>query len=667
MRFLSLLAILTAGAAAFAAPQLKDFAPLDRNDQGEILLLYDFEQGSKLPPVNRYHKVVKGEGVTGGGGLVLTRPKRGGKYTPVLQKITGLEPGRIYRLSVMYRVRGLRDAAGNPVTNMIDVATVAMRKNGRSVSSGRIRAAVKNGECDWTTGSAEFLMRPDYDEVVIQLLLKNTLTCRQVAWDNVKLEKLGESLAVYPVLPKLMRPDKTGYVKLRVVDTGRVRELTAFARTADGREFNAPVRDGFAEFKLGEFPAGIHPVDFLIGDVKAKKIVNASRFPFNVTIAKPPVGAVTVDESGRLFVDGKPYFPIGFYVEQRPDFTVDDVKLLREAGVNTILPYRTQKMRLPDNQGEIGLAAVRRTLDYLYANGIKTVFCLLPFNYPPDRPGAVLEYDGVKGRSALIEYVVNGVKDHPGVLAWNVADENPISEMDKVSEMRFQLGRLDPFHPVATLTNLPDNYIWFGPTGDFMMIDKYPIYRDSTQSMSIVRECFEKQEKECKLGMWFVPQAFNWGIYRRGEKYSDFRYPTEEEIRSQILLSLNFRARGVLIYAYDASRRQELLDPGSRKWFWPRVKAVTLLAGELSPFFLADAAPEAVKLASTGQSRVEAKLHKANDGKMIVVITSDGPGEGAAVLDVGRDNLKSRFGNTKALGGGKYEFSAMNIASDILE
>ena len=664
----SLALVLLAG-TAFSAPELKDFAPLDRNAQGEIVFLYDFESGSKHPELSRGYKIVKGEGVTGGGGLVLERAKLADRKPPLTLKLTGLEPGRMYRLSLMYRARGLQDTAydGKPVTRMIDAATVSLRENGKGVSSARVIAAINNGECEWATLKTEFLMRSIYDEVIISFPLRGSCICRQVAWDNVKLEKLGESLAVYPVLPKMLRLDKRGHVKLRVVDDGAERELAAFAKLADGREFYGPIKDGFAEFEFGKLAEGIHKVNFLVADVKAKKIVNESRYDFNVTTAKPPKGAVDVDESGRLRVDGQPYFPIGFYVEQRPDFTVKDVELLREAGVNTILPYRCHKMRLPENEGEIGLAAVRRTLDYLYANGIKMVFCLLPFNYPPDRPGAVLEFDGVKGRNAMIEYIANGVKDHPGVLAWNVSDENPISDMEKVCEMRFLLGRIDPFHPVATLTNSPDNYIWFGPTGDFMMIDKYPIQNEKSQSMTIVRACFEKQEKECRLGMWFVPQFFNWGIYRRGQKYSSFRYPTEEEVRSQILLSLNFRARGVLIYAYDAARRQELLDPGTRKWFWPQVKAVTLLTKELTPFFLADAAPAPVKLASTGESRVEAKLHKADDGKAIVVITSDGPGAGVAVLDVGKDNLKSRFGHTKALGNGKYEFRGMNIASDILE
>jgi len=38
-----------------------------------------------------------------------------------------------------------------------------------------------------------------------------------------------------------------------------------------------------------------------------------------------------------------------------------------------------------------------------------------------------------------------------------------------------------------------------------------------------------------------------------------------------------------------------------------------------------------------------------------------------AVIRVGKTGLKSRFGHTKDLGDGTYEFTAMNTASDILE
>ena len=68
-----------------------------------------------------------------------------------------------------------------------------------------------------------------------------------------------------------------------------------------------------------------------------------------------------------------------------------------------------------------------------------------------------------------------------------------------------------------------------------------------------------------------------------------------------------------------------------------------------------------------GESIVESRLHTADDSKQIVVITSDGPGEVKAVIHIGKTGLKSRFGHTKDLGDGTYEFTAVNTASDILE
>ncbi len=55
------------------------------------------------------------------------------------------------------------------------------------------------------------------------------------------------------------------------------------------------------------------------------------------------------------------------------------------------------------------------------------------------------------------------------------------------------------------------------------------------------------------------------------------------------------------------------------------------------------------------------------DGKTAVVITGIGPGECIAEFTVpGKDNLKSRYGMTENLGGGKYRFKGENISSDIL-
>ena len=659
-----LLAALTIGSAASAAPKLGDFTPLDKNEQGKLVFVYDFEPGSKNPRVPKPYKIIKGEGVTGGGGLVLSRPEKDSKYVFFKKDLTKLEPGRNYKLTVMTRIRDLRDGKGRPVTGKVFCAGFDFHGGGKYLGSSYLRVKATKGESDWQTTEMVFTMREDYDKAQLVLFLKRPYTCRQFVWDNVKLERLGESLSIYPVLPKQLRLDKAGKVKLRVVDMGTKRKLLAFAVTADGREFYAPVKGGFAEFALGELPEGVHKVRFYTADPKRKKVIAEAEFPLIVTNAAPPEGEVRTAEDGRITVDGKPFFPLGFYLEWPDGFKQSDAEWLREAGANTVLPYRSFRMRLPESKGPVSVAALRKSLDYLHDNGFKVIFGMLEVN---TRSGITLDkFDGAVGREKVIDRIVNGIKEHPAILGWYISDENPINEMGKVSDLRFRIGRLDPFHPIATLTNIADNYIWFGPTGDFMMIDPYPIVDSNSQSMSRIRRSFEKQQSESRMGVWWVPQTFNWGIYRRTEKYSDFRYPTEEDMRAQLMLALNFRARGIIFYAYESIRRHDKFDPGASEWFGPQVKRICLLAKELTPFFLAEEAPTQVELESTGESKVEAKLHTA-DGKSIVVITSDGPGAGVAVLNVGRDGLKSRFGKTKALGGGKYEFRGMNMASDILE
>ena len=92
-RFISA-ALTVAGAALIAAPEVKDFAPLDKDAQGKVVFVRDFEPDSKNPRVPKPYKIIKGEGVTGGGGLVLSRPETDGKYVFFNEKIKGLEPGR---------------------------------------------------------------------------------------------------------------------------------------------------------------------------------------------------------------------------------------------------------------------------------------------------------------------------------------------------------------------------------------------------------------------------------------------------------------------------------------------------------------------------------------------------------------------------------------------
>ena len=97
-----------------------------------------------------------------------------------------------------------------------------------------------------------------------------------------------------------------------------------------------------------------------------------------------------------------------------------------------------------------------------------------------------------------------------------------------------------------------------------------------------------------------------------------------------------------------------------------RVCAVAKLLRGLEPWLLSlEKAPD-VAIASKASSIVDARAF-SSDGKLRVLVTACGPGKAEAVITVpGKTNLKSRFGNIRPLGGGKYLFCGDDICSDIL-
>ena len=675
MKFLCVLLAAAAVAGSLAADTLADYHPLPAERQGKLIFADDFEKGAgKEWYLPADYVARRGEGETGGGGVSMARPEKV-PYDYAVKILTGFTVNRRWRVSAMARVRNLK-FKGQPVkSGKVNVVCVDFYNDkGVYINQAAPKAGleIREGDADWQHYSYEIPVPDTAVRGKFCLFLKPDYTCDMISWDNVKVEESGEMAPViFPRLPKQLKLDETGAVTMRVVNftPARDKTLKLFAVTADGREFEAEVRDKEAHFVLGSFPEGEHRVKFTLVDTATKEILTAKEFPFFAVKCEAPAGAATVDASGRMIVDGKPFFPFGFFIEWPDNFNPENVKELRDLGVNTIIPYHSIYLRIPTKKAPYGINAVRRSLDLLHENGIKVIFSLLEISGTGSRLKSPA-YDRITGVEAIGRHVIEKIKDHPALLGWYISDENTPETIGTPEKLRYELARRDPWHPVATLSNVPSYYPWFGSTGDFLMMDCYPV-REKKQlpTMAKMRQCFETEARDLAMGPWLVPQSFCWGYYLwMRQPYTDYRYPTEEEMRSHVLLALNHRVRSVIFYAYDPLRLQEKHDPGSFKWFSPRVFNVIRLLKELEGFFLADDAPRAleVKQEINPGSPVEAKLHTAN-GRTIAVVTADGPGEVRAKITVGRPGMKSRFGHTKEIGDGLYEFSGKDTISDILE
>ena len=666
--------VIMCGAMLMGCMSLKDFKPLEKKSAEEKeknkILTLDFEKG--LPEgmilANGY-KCGWGFGENGNGGLFLKRGP-GEKYVFSHYEVKGLKSGFVYRFSASVKLSGIKNKQGQPVTNP-NVSVIGFDfhdENNNYVSCHYFNANVKNGECDWQNIGGTF--STDAARAQLVFFLKE-YSCEACQWDNVSITLEGrQENVIYPILPKMLRVDSDGAIKMRTAlmnPEDDEKDFVLFAQLPNKKAFMSDVKDSYSTFKLGQLPEGVTKVRFLLGDKKSKKIVTEAEYPFQFTTAKPPEGAVTLDESGRAFIDGKPFFPLGMFWET-VNMMQPDIDRMKSMNVNCVLPYRAFKFRLPEKMGpNTSIAEIRRSMDILHKNGIKLIFSMLDVY---GHHGDVKKFEGVEGMDNIIRVTVNGLKDHPALLGWYISDENPLSDLPMLFKMRTLISELDPFHPVYTLTDRTNNYVFFAPTGDVFLADCYPVSNENTQSMRAIRKCFVSSEQNARIGIWWLPQIFNWGIYRcpnTKQPYSDTRYPTEEEMRSHNLLALNHRARAVIPYAYNSIARQDGYDPGSSTWFWPRVAKVLQVVKDLEPFYAETAEPVKLYEETIGEAVVEARLHTADNNKQIVVITSDGPGDVKAIIKVGKAGLKSRFGHTKDLGDGTYEFTAKHTASDVLD
>ena len=122
-------------------------------------------------------------------------------------------------------------------------------------------------------------------------------------------------------------------------------------------------------------------------------------------------------------------------------------------------------------------------------------------------------------------------------------------------------------------------------------------------------------------------------------------------------------AKGFIFYNYTNKWRKKVLTEDARKEWNNVVNAIQILK-QLEPYLLSSEKFPEIKC---GNTNIHAAGFKHN-GKCVVAVVSDGPGAQEGVFHIpGYPDLKSRFGNTENLGGGKYRFKGADIDSDILE
>ena len=371
--------------------------------------------------------------------------------------------------------------------------------------------------------------------------------------------------------------------------------------------------------------------------------------------AKPEKGNhVTVDEAGRIILNGKPFMPIGMYSNQTD--SIEDFKIWKEAGFNCMMPYNViwwkRCEKAPDDP-QAHVAQVLKALDDLDAQGIKILFSVKDI-----QPGVWTTYGSLKGHVEMVELLVNAVKHHPTILGWYMNDEKEDNAFYR--DFRYRVSTLDPFHPTF---QVQCSLLTMGRTlgyGDVYMVDPYPFQDKPEDGCDSCRRFMEKATQVFGNAVIAVPQTFGWYQYRNYQK--DTFFPTMEQMRGHVLLEAAMGAKGFFCYTYFSCKRHKEKTGIDR---WPDILALTKMLHSLEPFIMS--LEKTPKLSINKREGNAVATAFAANGKTMAIVASIEGKTSAEILIPNQPNLKSRHGLTKNLGNGRYLYEANGCDGDILE
>jgi hypothetical protein len=288
-----------------------------------------------------------------------------------------------------------------------------------------------------------------------------------------------------------------------------------------------------------------------------------------------------IDADNRLIVEGKPFFPLGWYGSVNEGHLAE----IADSPFNCLLAYGTDL---------VPKGRMTRFLDLMQAKGLKLVYCMNDVY----STATFLEgkgWEGISGNDAIAGAIVAAYRDHPALLAWYLNDELPHALAPQLEDYYHRVQTVDPAHPCFIVLCHRHEFPYFPQTTDVLGVDPYPIPQEPVTRVS----SFVAKAQEAVRGtqpVWLVPQAFAWYQYNsknpdRGhtptaEELNTGRASTCEEERCMTYLGLVHGANGLIYYCYYDLR---VLPQYREMWQW--MKSIAGEVKTLAPALLSTERP----------------------------------------------------------------------------
>ncbi|MEG4486048.1 hypothetical protein [Microcoleus sp. D2_18a_B4] len=225
--------------------------------------------------------------------------------------------------------------------------------------------------------------------------------------------------------------------------------------------------------------------------------------------------------NGITIVNGKPFFPFGFYHvswKSKPEELIKHMRDIAAAGFNTIHASATE------------VNSYDRFLNEAERLGIY-----------------VVSEQGI----GLVN-MVNSFKEKPAVLGWNIADDVDNGKLVPQEVLKFhqQVKLNDPNH-ITYISGYSNKIKEFASCADVIAMQSYPIGNGDDEisltydRVSLVRDAVAPYQKAVYANV----QAFAWRRRKQG-KLRPLRIPTFDEVRNMTYQALLAGAKGIIYYTY---------------------------------------------------------------------------------------------------------------------
>ncbi len=638
----------------------------------------NFELGDQGWKLGKRFVIEQGGGRNGTRALFFERTDKADKA--YASQEVRLVPGKKYRFSAWMRyIRPEGDSKGATLG-------VEFYENGKFIKATYAQGLVSAE--DWKKVEGEVIVPDNASSARLMLQVRKEQLGK--AWfEDVELTSAEPLIQLNLISPAISTiTPKNGVVRFNVycedpILRKRTDELTLRIEVLAGgkslKTLTSPIRKQRAEADLSGLPPGEAEVKLTLTDPSINQALSEKTVPLTVAPADRPMpaNACLIDAKGRAIVDGKPYLPVGLFID---NFSKEQLDRIGASPFNCLMPYHVMLGRMNKSQPH-SIDTIRECLDYSHAKGLKILFGTHWVHEGIKHQ--MTDWMGAKGETAVITKVVESFKDHPSLLAWYLCDELPVSMKDRLEKRRTLVNRMDPFHPTWSIFYQTDDLPFYGGGQDVIGCDHYPVrFADNLHMKGVAKEM--NAVDLTGLPAWMAPQAINNGIFeaKDAEDFKRFLDPTEDQMLSMSLYMAARGAKGFIFYAgnllaatdefFYAPNRNRVRNapaPQTEADFarrWAELSRVAAVLRGLEPFLLADKpAPEVQVEIEKGE--VIAREFRDAAGNVRLLIAGVGPGESQAVITTTAPMpLTSGNGKTVALGDNKYRFTGKDICSDIL-